>query len=400
MNGATAHWLSRATLFAATLLLLAGGVGPAPAAAQEPTVAPADPADPADPIDRWVLERMRQNHVPGLSLAVVQNGEVVKLRGYGLASVELAVPASPSTVYRLASITKAFTGAAVMLLAQEGRLSLDDSIEAHLDGLPPEWHGITLRRMLTHTSGLPDLIVESPSQLEPLGPTLVAALDSAAKLPMQFEPGTAWRYNQTNYALVQAVVERLSGQSFPDFVTGRLLRPAGMARTVFGGASDVVEGRGPWYSRLEETDDGLRLGDSLHRIHVDYPDFMLATGGLNSTVEDLVKWDRALRDRRILTPESLAALWQPVRLDGTTVRLDGRVMGYALGWSTLDRPGHRAVWASGGNTVALHRYLDDDLTVIVLTNCQGGGPNELAEGVAGFYVPAIREDPVFLRQGG
>ena len=187
--------------------------------------------------------------------------------------------------------------------------------------------------------------------------------------------------------------------SFMEFIKERLLKPAGMSSTSFGGASAVVEARGPWYSRLELTDSGLRPAEHLHILHIDYPDFMLSTGGLNSTVEDLVRWDRALRERAFLSEKSLEQLWAPVTLnDGETFRLDGKLLGYALGWSTMDRPGHRAVWTSGGNTAAYHRYLDDELSVIILTNCQGSGPNELAEGVAGFYVPELSGQPVFLAE--
>ncbi len=359
------------------------------------TVSSAEPE--SDPVDRWVAQWMEEHHVPGLSLAVVEDGEVVKMRGYGWASLELDVPASRATVYQLASVTKAFTGGAVMVLVERDRMSLDDPVEKHLAGLPNGWHGISIRRLLTHTSGLPDIIESSPFELKPVAPNLTDSIMALADEEMQFATGTAWRYNQTNYALVQAIIEKVSGQPFVQFVRDALLEPAGMGATTFGGSSAIVEGRGPWYSRLEVTDEGLRPGDRLHRIHVDYPDFMLSTGGLNSTVEDMVRWDRALGEGVVLSEASLAALWNPVTLnDGSVFRLDGKLLGYALGWSTADRPEHRAVWASGGNTVAFHRYLDDRLSVIVLTNCQGANPNALAEGVAGFYVPELREQPVFL----
>ncbi len=352
-----------------------------------------------DVVDRWVLQWMEDRSIPGLSLAVIHRGEVVKISGYGLCSLELNVPASASTVYPLASVTKSFTGAAVMLLVQEQKLSLEDPIDRHLEGIPEHWRGITIRRLLTHTSGLPDIIEGSPFELKPVAPSLSSSLEILSQKPMQFAAGTGWRYNQTNYALVQALVEKLSQQPFTGFVKERLLKPAGMVSTSFGGASAIVEKRGPWYSRLELTDSGLRPTDRLHILHVDYPDFMLSTGGLNSTVEDLVRWDRTLRERTILSEKSLEQLWTPVTLnDGETFRLDGEVLGYALGWSTMDRPGHRAVWTSGGNTAAYHRYLDDHLSVIVLTNCQGSGPNELAEGVAGFYIPELRDHPVFLAE--
>jgi CubicO group peptidase (beta-lactamase class C family) len=352
-----------------------------------------------DPVDQWVLEWMKERNIPGLSLAVIHRGELVKIRGYGLCSVELEVPASASTVYPLASVTKSFTGAAVMLLVQEEKLSLDDPIDQHLEGLPEHWRGITVSRLLTHTSGLPEIIEGFPFELKPVANSLSGSLEILSREPMQFDTGTGWRYNQTNYVLIQALVEKLSQLSFGEFVRERLLNAAGMTGTSFGGASAVVEGRGPWYSRLELTDSGLQPGKELHILHVDYPDFMLSTGGLNSTVEDLVKWDRALRERAILSERSLQQLWAPVTLlDGEVFRLDGEVLGYALGWSTIDRRGHRAVWTSGGNTVAFHRYLDDDLSVIILTNCQGSGPNGLAEGVAGFYIPELRDDPVFLEE--
>jgi len=351
-----------------------------------------------DAVDRWVREQMKERSIPGISLAVIHNGEIVRMRGYGLASLELGVAASDSTVYPLASVTKSFTGAAIMLLAQEQKLSLDDPIDKHIDGLPEHWHGITVRRLLTHTSGLPDIVEESPFELKPVAPDLSSALEVLSRKPMQFEPGTAWRYNQTNYALLQALAEKLSEMGFTEFIQQRLLKPAGMDNTSFGGASDIVEGRGPWYSRLELTDSGLQPGRRLHRLHIDYQDFLLATGGLNASLKDMVNWDRALRERTILSEKSLKQLWTPVTLsDGIIFRLDGDLLGYALGWSTIDRPTHRAVWTSGGSTVSYHRYPDDDLSVIVLTNCQGAGPNGLAEGVAGFYIPALRDQPVFLK---
>lgn len=357
---------------------------------------------PDDAVDQWVLEWMADRQIPGLSLAVLRGGEIEKLRGYGLASLEFQQPATAESVYRLASVTKSFTGAAVMLLVQEGRLSLDDPVERHLDGLPVAWHGITIRRLLTHTSGLPEMATESGLELRVVADSLSSALDSLRTRPMQFSPGTAWRYNQTNYALIQAIVESIAGTSFPEFLSEELLDPAGMQQTTFGGSSAIVEGRGPWYSRLEASEEGgLRPTDHLHRLHVDYPDFMLTTGGLNSTVRDLAAWDQALRAGTVLSPENARELWEPVRLvDGSVARLDGRIMGYGLGWGTVDRPGHRAAFASGGSTVAIHRYLEDDLTVIVLTNCQGAGPNEIAEGVARFWIPALNEDPVFLTGPG
>lgn len=366
---------------------------PLPASSQEA---------PEDDVDRWVLGWMADRKIPGLSLAVLREGGIEKLRGYGLASLEFQRPTTAESVYRLASVTKSFTGAAVMLLVQRGRLSLDDPVERHLEGLPSAWHGITIRRLLTHTSGLPEIAMESGSELRVVAESLSSSLDSLRTRPLQFPPGTAWRYNQTNYALIQAIIESVTDTPFPEFLSESLLRPWGMERTTFGGSSAIVENRGPWYSRLEPSGEGvLQPTDRLHRLHVDYPEFMLTTGGLNSTIRDLISWDQALRDGIVLSPTSVRELWEPVTLvDGSTARLDGRIMGYGLGWGTLDRPDHPAVFASGGNTVAIHRYLEDDLTVIVLTNCQGAGPNEIAEGVARFWIPALKEDPVFLASLG
>jgi CubicO group peptidase (beta-lactamase class C family) len=215
----------------------------APSAVARPARVPA-----ARELDAYVRREMRRRHIPGLSLAVLRGARVVRLKGYGLASVEQGVAAAAETVYQLASTTKVFTGAAVMLLAEEGKLSLDDSVTKLLPGLPAAWGGVTVRQCLTHTSGLPDASLSDDTD-EVIAPTRAEALVKLAALPFVSRPGEKWEYNQTGYVLLGMLVERLSGLSFEEFLARRFFRPLGMTRTSFGDSGEVVPGRATLYTR-------------------------------------------------------------------------------------------------------------------------------------------------------
>ncbi|HEX7955928.1 MAG TPA: serine hydrolase domain-containing protein [Pyrinomonadaceae bacterium] len=343
-------------------------------------------------LDAYVRGEMRRRRVPGLSLAVLRGGRVVERRGYGLASVELGVAAGPETVYQLASATKVFTGAAVMLLAQEGRLALEDPVTKILPQLPPAWGRVTVRHCLTHTSGLPDAVLSDDTD-EVVAPTRPEALAKLAALPFLFEPGERWEYNQTGYVLLGMMVEKLSGLAFEKFLARRFFRPLGMSRTSFGDSSAVVAGRATLYTRYV-LDGGGKLSDAPDRrvrtTRFSYPAYLHPGAGLNSTVGDMARWDAALTGGRVLGRRWLEEMWTAARLrDGRAFRFDGSTLGYGAGWMVDDAPGHRSAGHSGGDAAAYIHYIDDRLTVVVLTNCQGAGPEEIAGGVAALYVPAL-----------
>jgi D-alanyl-D-alanine carboxypeptidase len=344
-------------------------------------------------VDAYVRREMRRRHIPGLSLAVLRDGRVIKEQGYGLASVELGVPATAATVYQLASTTKVFTGAAVMLLAQEGRLSLEDPVTKLLPELPAAWSAVTVRHCVTHTSGLPDAALSDETD-EVIAPTRAEALVKLAALPFVSRPGEKWEYNQTGFMLLGMIIERLSGVTFEEFLARRFFRPLGMRRTSFGDSFEVVPGRSTLYTRYVL--EGGKLVDApdgrIHTTQFKYPVYLYPGAGLNSTAADMAKWDAALDSGRVLGRPALAEMWTAARLsDGRVFRFDQSTMGYGAGWLVDDAPGHKSAGHSGGDATIYIRFIDDRLSVVVLTNYQGAGPDDIAGGVAALYVPALGE---------
>ncbi|HJR54530.1 MAG TPA: serine hydrolase domain-containing protein [Gemmatimonadota bacterium] len=252
-------------------------------AAGPATAAPAPTA--ADSIDALIEAEMARHAIPGLVLAVVRAGETTKLAAYGQANVELGVPTSAATLFPLASTGKSISATAILLLVQDGAIGLDQPIAELLVGLPDPWGGVTVRQLLTHTSGLPDVALE-PGRPELIADSWAEALPRLAAMPLAFPPGERWAYNQTNYVLLGQVIERVSGMPFEEFIRERILDPAGMDATVYGDFLDVVPGRATSY----EADDG-RLR---HRSSLVFPRYVRMAAGLNSSAPDMVRWIRAL----------------------------------------------------------------------------------------------------------
>ncbi|MBV9926315.1 MAG: beta-lactamase family protein [Acidobacteria bacterium] len=344
-----------------------------------------------DEVDDYVRAEMSKRHIPGAAVLVVRDGRVLKREAYGLANVELNVPAGEETLFQVASLTKAFTAVAVLSLAEEGKFSLDERVRRILPQLPASWGAVTVRQLLSHTSGLPDVSVSEATD-EVIAETRPEALRKLARMPFKSRPGAKWSYNETGYVLLGMIIERVSGFGFEEFMARRFFRPLGMTRTVFGDDRAVVPGRASMYTRyVRQTDDGP-TPDGLWTHRNLYPAYTYMGAGLNTTVVDLAKWDAALSEGRLLKPASLAEMWRPVRLnDGKVFRLE-KTLGYGLGWEIYERPGHRAVGHSGSDAVSYMRFPDDRLSVAVLTNCQGADPDSLVFGVAALYVPALGRD--------
>jgi CubicO group peptidase (beta-lactamase class C family) len=346
----------------------------------------------ADKADDTIRARMQKLKIPGLSLAVIKNGKVIKERGYGLASIELNVPVTARTVFALASVTKVFTATAVMLLVEEGKLALEDTLGKLLPELPAAWHGVRVSELLSHTSGLPDVIVDQRTS-KWIGETQAEAREKVTKLPMQFPSGTSWSYNQTNYMLLGMLIEKLSGKRVEAFCAERFFQPLGMSATAYGDARVVVPGRCTWYTRLAWDGNTPRLLDQVQPAYITYPDFAHTAAGLNATVGDLARWLRALESGKFLKPATLEKMWTAVKLaDGSTFRME-KTLGVGMGWLVDDRPNHKAVGGTGGSSVAFRHYLDDKVTVILLTNCQGIDPDGLVEEIAALYIPGIATSP-------
>jgi CubicO group peptidase (beta-lactamase class C family) len=330
------------------------------------------------------LMQAYQGAVPGASVLVIHDGRIVARRAYGLADLEAQTAATPATDYRLASMTKQFTAAAILLLAQEGRVSLDDKIRRWLPTLPDAAAPMTLKHLLTHTSGLidyEDLIAEGTSrQLH--DSDVLHLLEGQNRT--YFLPGSSYRYSDSGYALLALIVGRASGQDFASFLRARIFVPLGMRDTVAyeQGISSVAH-RAYGYSRSAQA--WARTDQSLTSA-------VLGDGGVYSSVEDLAKWDAALYQSGLLNADSRRLAFTPA------TRTDDPNVQYGLGWRITGA----TVWHSGetlGFRNVIIRWPHERLTVIVLTNRDDPEPYTLALAIAKLLLPtadAVRAGQVVV----
>jgi CubicO group peptidase (beta-lactamase class C family) len=311
-----------------------------------------------------------QGDVPGASLVVIRDGKPVVRRAYGLADLEEHTPVTPATNFRLASVTKPFTAAAILLLTQDGRLTLEDRIRRWLPSLPAATAPITLRQLLTHTSGLIDYEAVMPETTpRPLRDADVLRLLEAQDRTY-FPPGTSYRYSDSGYSLLSLIVAKASGQSFASFLRERIFGPIGMRDSIaYEQGISTVTHRAFGYSLQNQawvqTDQSLTSA-------------VLGDGGVYSSVDDLAKWDAALSRPGLFNAESLRLAFTAVTPTG-----DANVR-YALGW----RISGATVWHSGetiGFRNVMVRWPRRHFTVVLLTNRNGPEPYTLALGIAKLF---------------
>ena len=331
----------------------------------------------ADQIDLYVAGQLKKQNVPGLSLAVVRHGKIIKAKGYGLANVELNVPATRNTAYQLASVTKQFTATAIMLLVEEERVRLSDSIAKYLDDLPAAWSNITVRHLLTMTSGIKDYLDHLPDSAWREDFTSERLIHLMTDLPLDFLPGEKFSYSNSNYVLLAMIIHKVSQKSYDSFLAERVFGPREMTATRRDSLSDVITNRAALYEWERDKLANVRfLSPTL---------WNNGDGGLLSTAVDLAKWDAALYDDKFLSASTREAMWTPVKLN------DGKTQPYGFGWNVGELRGHRWVAHSGGRPGAsahITRLLDDRLTVIVLMNGPGSA-GDVALHIGGLYLPGL-----------
>jgi CubicO group peptidase (beta-lactamase class C family) len=335
---------------------------------------------------------MRERGIPGLQAAVVRRGKIVLLKSFGVADVQNSVPVTDKSVFAINSCTKAFTGVAIMQLVEEGKIDLSAPVSRYLEGLPAAWQTVTIRQLLTHVSGLPNLL----QALDPVTNGFGNGLDEEAiwtktkAMPTAFPAGERFSYNQTNYALLGKIIDKLSEKPFAEAFRERQFRAAGMPDTGFGDSRDVVPKMAQTYRYVKNLDGQKFTADKLINNYAEFPPFRRTASGMNSTAKDIANWIIALRQGKLLkTKTALDTLWTPGTLN------DGSAAQWALGWVTKPRLKHRAVIATGGGRAAFFVYPEDDLAIVVLTNLAGAYPEEFIDELAGFYNPEIPAfDPV------
>lgn len=330
----------------------------------------------ADRVDDYVKSEMEKRRIPGVALAIVQNGKTVKTAAYGLANVELNVPVKPETAFEIGSITKQFTAAGILLLAQEGKLSVEDKISRHLKDVPELWKNVTVRHLLSHTSGIKSYTGLDGFQLTK-HLTQPQFIKSIGAEPMEFQPGESWKYCNTGFNLLGFIIENVSGKNYWDFMSERVFRPLAMNSTTNRLPGLVIPNRADGY---EQTNQVLINRD------FDLTE-VFSAGAIISTVGDLAKWNAALDCEDILRAASKQQMWTPTGLR------NGKPTKYGFGWFIDTLEGHKNIGHGGstsGFSATIQRFPDDKLAIIILTNTDESVATPMAKKLATFYFKTTR----------
>ncbi len=338
----------------------------------------AEQANAEDEVDRFIRSEMQKQHIPGLSLLVAHSGRIVRAQGYGLSNVELQVPVKPETVFQSGSVGKQFTATAVMMLVEEGKIRLDDPITEYLKDGPPAWNQVTVRELLSHTAGFTDYPHDFDLRKDYTEPEL---LKIVAGIPLAFEPGTNWSYSNLGYVTLGILIHNVTGKFYGDFLQERIFRPLGMNTTRVISESDIVPNRAAGYQLVK--------GELKNQDWVSPTLNTTADGSLYFSILDLAKWDAALDTEKLVKRSSLEEMWTPVKLKNGNTN-SGH---YGFGWFVENINGKRVVRHEGewqGFTSFITRHLDDEITVVLLTNLAGVNIEPVGERVAEIYVSEAR----------
>lgn len=349
---------------------------------------PAAPAPRAAAVDSIVEAAMHDGPIPGVSVAITRGGVPVLMRGYGYADLEHGVPAVEKTVYRIGSVTKQFTAAAIMRLVEQGRIELDDPVSEYLPGLA-SWAGeVTIHQLLNHTSGVKSYTSLGPTWMEimPLDRTHEQMVALFRDAPTDFAPGEQWRYNNSGYYLLGMIIEKVTGQSYAEYLEEEFYGPLGLDATVYCSEGPLIPNRAEGYV----VQDGEFRNDAPISMTQPY-----SAGSLCSTVGDLARWARALARGEVVSPASYRQMIEPTRL------ADGKEQAYGYGLST-GKLGEEPYVAHGGGINGfisqLAYYPEADVAIAVLSNSQNANSSaieqQIARRVLGIPAPEVRNLPL------
>ncbi|HEX9256390.1 MAG TPA: serine hydrolase [Candidatus Angelobacter sp.] len=314
------------------------------------------------------MEQIIQSYVPSKfmgTVLVAQDGKVLLDKGYGSANLEWDIPNTPTTKFRLGSITKQFTAASILLLEERGKLKIEDPVKKYMPDAPAAWDKITIFHLLTHTSGIPSFTGfpdYKARQAQTITPEKL--VEWFRDKPLEFEPGTKWNYSNSGYVLLGYLIEKISGQSYSDFVQQNIFTPLGMKDSGYDSNSAIIAHRAAGYT------PGKGGPENAGFVHMSIP---FSAGALYSTTEDLLRWEQGLFGGKVLKAESLAKMTTPFKQD------------YAFGLGVSTNNGHKMIAHDGGiegfNT-SLAYYPDDKLVVAVLANLNGPFAGQIAGNLA------------------
>ena len=340
----------------------------------------------SDGLDSYIQQEMEAKKIPGVVFAVIDHGKIVEERAYGSENLETNTPLRTDGVFEIASVTKPFTATAIMLLVQDGKLQLDDPISKFINHTPLAWKDITVRQLLSHTSGIAGLGWVECDGSPLLNISTQRHFDDIAKRPLQFAPGESAAYSDSGYFLLGMIIEKVSGLRYAEFMQQRILAPFGMTQTSILDRRAIVKNHVSEY-----TMQNGRLEQERRIWQHELPSYF----GMLSTADDLAKWMIALTQGRVVKPEALNQMWTATALkNGNLALMDG--MPYGLGWFTGSINGHQIVGHPGFLGSAIFHFVNDQFTVIELTNLDvtsGSHQVALAQGIASRLRPDL---PRFL----
>lgn len=331
-------------------------------------------------VDSYIQSEMEKRHIPGLALLVVREGQIVKSQGYGFSNLELQVTVKPETIFQSGSMGKQFTATAIMMLVEEGKISLDDPLTRFFPDGPPAWKNVKIRHLLSHTGGFTDYPKDFDFRRDYTEDQLLKIVEGIA---LAYPPGSGWAYANLGYLTLGIVIHRVTGQFYGDFLHDRIFQPLGMNTRIISEA-DIIPNRAAGYRLVQ--------GQLKNQEWVSPTLNTTADGALYFNILDLAKWDAALNTEKLLKRSSLDLMWTPVTLNGGQPN-SGH---YGFGWFIKDAHGHRVIEHEGewqGFNTNISRYVDDKLTVVVLTNLDSCHPDDITHHVAGLYMPDLMPSP-------
>lgn len=339
-------------------------------------------------IDQYIKNQLNTYFIPGLSVAVVQDGIPILMQGYGWANLELSVPATEHSVYEIASVGKTFTATAIMMLVEANKMRLDDRIVDYLDTPPSAWQPVTIKHILCHQSGIHDYTTVpeywKATRLDISRKEIIALVK---ELPLKFMPGECWSYDNTGYYLLGFILEKISSKPYAVLLQEMIFQPLEMNSTIMNEPAKIIKNRAAGY-RLEDK--------TLYNKEYYSPSGTFSAGGWLSSVADLVKWEAALYGGKLLKHSILEQMWTSYE----SVRKNEVAHGFTqgLGWHIASYPHRKVVTHNGGIkgfSTNMTRFIDDGISVILLSNLEGiARPDVISKGIADHFIPGLATEPL------
>jgi len=325
-----------------------------------------------DSIDSFITKQMKQQGIVGLSIGVVKNGKIIKAKGYGQANIELGIPASEKSVYKIASVSKQFVAVGIMKLVQEGKLKVSDPITKFVKGAPAKWNSITIRHLLNHTSGLP---VEPPGfdGMKELADS--SYIKAAFTEALAFPAGSKFEYSNFGYFILADVIRITSKLSFSEYMRKYIFDERGLSSTRTTSLEAIIQNRAAGYVKIAND------------VTLNAPNYIALrpSGAFVSDINDLLKWEMDMQNNKLLTQNSWHQVWDDKVK--TPFTMDNEAIYYGYGWM-VNKVNDKQLAHHGGSLPGFRsvylRYVEDKTAIIILTNLESGDAYGIAFGVAGL----------------